>query len=129
MAKLTHHSLKPQQPSGSSRSWLCILLSGDVHPNPGPTTKYSCPVCARNVTGRGVSYLCNRFSGWVHSKCSGLQNAAEYRQIKDWVCSSCSPPHTLPKPQQLPASIPTHKLSMGIHSPSCNSTQMASATN
>ena len=56
-AKLTHYSSKPQRPSDSSRSWQRILLSGDVHPNPGPTTKYPCPVCARNVTSRGVSYL------------------------------------------------------------------------
>ena len=52
-----------------------------------------------------MSYLCNRCSGWVHSKCSGLQNAAEYRRIKDWVCSSCNSPHTLPKLQ--PPPIPT----------------------
>ena len=26
--------------------------------------------------------MCNRCSGWVNSKCSGLQNAAEYRRIK-----------------------------------------------
>ena len=59
-----------------------------------------------HVTGRGMRYLCNRCSGWVHSKCSGLQNAAEYRRIKDWVCSSCSSPPTLLKPQPLPTSIP-----------------------
>ena len=74
----------------------------NVHPNPGPTTRDPCPVCARHLTGCGVSDLCNRCSGWVHSKCSGLQNAAEYRRIKDWVCSSCSSPPTLPKPQPLP---------------------------
>ena len=55
-AKLTYYSSKPQRPSDSSRSWLRILLSGDVHPNLGPTTKYPCPVCDRNVTGRGVSF-------------------------------------------------------------------------
>ena len=37
-AKLTHYSSKPQRPSDSSRSWQRILLSGDVHPNPGPTS-------------------------------------------------------------------------------------------
>ena len=40
-AKLTYYSSKSQRPSDSSRSWQCILLSGVVHPNPGPTTK--CP--------------------------------------------------------------------------------------
>ena len=52
-----------------------------------------------------MCYLCNRCSGWVHSKCSGLQNAAEYRRTKDWVCSSCNSPPTLPKLQ--PPPIPT----------------------
>ena len=100
-AKLTHYSSKPRLPSDSSRSWPRILLPRDVHPNPGPTIKYPCPVCARNDTGRGVSYLCNRCSRWVHSKCSGLQNAAEYRRIKDWVCSSCSCCCCLPTPMTL----------------------------
>ena len=47
-AKLTRYSSKPQRPSDSSRSWQRILLSGDVHPNPGPTTKYPCPVCYKS---------------------------------------------------------------------------------
>ena len=81
--KLTHYSSNSQRPSDSTRSWLRILLSGDVHPNPCPTTKYPRPVCDRNVTSRGVSYLCNHCSGWVHSKCSGLQNAAVYRRNND----------------------------------------------
>ena len=41
------------------------------------------------------------------TKYSGLQNATEYRRIKDWVCSSSSSPPTLPKPQPLPTSIPS----------------------
>ena len=51
--------------------------------------------------------VCNRCSGWVHSKCVALQNAEEYRRIKDGVYSSCSCPPALPKPQLLPPSIPT----------------------
>ena len=51
--KLTHYSSKPQRPSDSSRPRQRLLLSGDAHPNPGTTTKYLCPVCARNVTSRG----------------------------------------------------------------------------
>ena len=54
-----------------------------------------------------MSYLCNRCSGWVHSKCSDLLNASEYRRVKDWVCSTRRTPPTLPNPQPLPTSMPT----------------------
>ena len=66
-------------------------------------TKYPCSVCTSNVTSRGVSYMCNRCSGWVHSKCSGLQNAADYRRIKNWACRSCSSPPIPPIPKPLPS--------------------------
>ena len=55
----------------------------------------------------GVNYMCNRCSGWVHSKCSSLQNAAEYRRTKKWACSSCSSPPTPPIPKPLPSPITT----------------------
>ena len=45
--------------------------------------------------------MCNRCSCWVHSKCSGHQNAAEYRRIKNWAYSSCSSPPTPPIPHPL----------------------------
>ena len=64
-------------------------MAGDIHPNPGPPAKYPCPVCARDVTSRGVSYRCTRCAGWVHAKCSGLLNAAQYRRNKDWTCDPC----------------------------------------
>ena len=101
--KLTHYSTMLHRPSDSSRPRKRLLLSGDVHQNPGPAPKYPCSVCTSNVTSRGVSNMCNRGSGWVHSKCSGLQNAAEYRRIKNWVCSSCSSPPTRPIPKPLPS--------------------------
>ena len=78
-----------------------------MHQNPGPATKYPCSVCTSNGTSRGVSYMCNRCSRWVHSKCSDLQTAAEYRRIKNWACSSCSSPPTSPIPQPLPSPITT----------------------
>ena len=106
-AKLTHYSTMPHRSSDSSRPRQHLLLSGDVHQNPGPSTKYPCSVCTRNVTSRGVSYMCNRCSGWVHSKCSGLQNAAEYRRIKNWACSSFSFPPTPPIPKPHPSPITT----------------------
>ena len=48
-----------------------------------------------------------RCSGWVYSKCSGLQNAAEYCQIKNWSLSFSSSPPTPPIHQPLPSPITT----------------------
>ena len=78
-----------------------------MHQNLGPATNYPCSVCTSNVTSRGVSYMCNRCSGWVYSKYSGLQNAAEYRRIKNWACISCSSPPTPQIPKPLPSPITT----------------------
>ena len=47
-----------------------LLMSGDVHPNPGPI--FPCSVCAGNVTWRGRSVQCCTCSKWVHLKCSLL---------------------------------------------------------
>ena len=103
----------PHRPSDCSRPRQRFLPAGDVHQNPaGPATKYPCSVCTSNVTSRGVSYMCNRCSGWVHSKCSGLQNAAEYRRITNWACISCSSPPTPQIPKPLPSPI-TNKASDG----------------
>ena len=44
---------------------LLLLMAGDIHPNPGPTAKYPCPVFVWDVTSRRVSYRCTRCSGWV----------------------------------------------------------------
>ena len=64
-----------------------------MHPNPGPS-RYPCSVCFKNDTSQGTSYLCTRCSYWVHSRCSGLQNAADYRKANCWICTACmTPPH------------------------------------
>ena len=122
--KLTHYSTMPHQPSDDSRPRQRLLLSGDVQ-NPGTANKYPCSVCTSNVTCRGVSYN-NRCSGWVHLKCSSLQNAAESVKLRTGH-ASLAVPHPLHRNRfhhQLQLKLP-----MGIPSPFCNSTQMASATN
>ena len=95
------------RPSGSSQPRQCLLLSCDVHQNPGPAARGPCSICTSNVTSHGVSYMCNHCSGWIHSNCSGLQNTAEYRQIKNWACSSCCSPPTPPIPKPLTSPITT----------------------
>ena len=74
---------------------LLLLMAGDIHSNPGLTVKYPCPVCARDVTSRGVSYRCTICSGWVHAKCSGLLNVTTVSERNnDWTCNPCSPSKT-----------------------------------
>ena len=102
-AELTHDSLKPLRIPYSSRLRPSLLIAGDLHPNIGPATQCSCTVCTSNVTNRGVSFKCNHSSCWVLLKCSGLQNAAQFRRPKDWACSSCNPP----QPQAPSAHTPT----------------------
>ena len=91
-ATLIHFSTEPLTTGPDYDPLLLLLaLAGDVHPNPGPST-YPCSVCFRNVTSQGTSYLCTRCSHWVHSRCSGLRNAADYRKANGWICTACMTP-------------------------------------
>ena len=110
------------------RLFLLLQMPGDVHPNPGPATKYPCPVCASNVTSRGVSYQCNICSGWVHTKCSGHLNAAHYRRGSDWACGPCSTPPLTPSTPPTPTP-PTDKKMMTTRSRFYSSMQMELVTN
>ena len=76
-----------------------------MHPNPGPP-RYPCSVCFKNVTSQGTSYLCTRCSHWVHSRCSGLRNVADYRRTNGWICTACRMP-PIPSPPPSPAHTPT----------------------
>ena len=47
--------------------FLLLLMSGNVHPNPGPI--FPCSVCFGNVTWLGKSVQCCTCSKWVHLRC------------------------------------------------------------
>ena len=83
---------KPQRRQPDQTHLKLLQMSGDVHLNPGPAIKDPGPVCTRNVTSRGVSYKCTICAGWVHVKCSGVLNAAQYRRGSDWACGAFSAP-------------------------------------
>ena len=131
---ILNSTTKPLRRRPDRTQLLLLLISGDIHPNPGPTTKYPCPVCTRDVTSRGVSYRCTRCTGWVHGKCSGLLNAAQYRRNKDWTCAPARSqrpsnqhhphPHHLQPLLHLPI-----KLVMTARSTFYSSTLMESAAN
>ena len=113
---------------------LCPTYSmSDIHVNPRPTAKYACPVCARDVTSREVCYRYTRCSGWVHAKCSGLLNVAQYQINKNWTCDPCSASKTqqsIPPPPS-PSSTLLHlpnKIVMTARSTFYSSTLMDSAT-
>ena len=67
---------------------LLLLMSGNVHPNPGPI--FPCSVCAGNVTWRGKSVQCCTCSKWVHLRCSQLScNFRALGSSHSWSCPPC----------------------------------------
>ena len=68
---------------------LLLLMSGNVHSNPGPI--FPCSVCAGNVTWRGKSVLCCTCSKWVHLRCLQL-SLSKFRALgssHSWSCLPC----------------------------------------
>ena len=95
-----------------------------------PATKYPCPVFTRNVTSRGVSYKCTKCYGWVHAKCYGILNAAQYRRKSDWTCDACSAPQSQQSPsptRSFPLRLPNRSV-MTARSTSYSSTLTDSGT-
>ena len=69
--------------------FLLLLMSGNVHPNPGPI--FPCSVCAGNVTWRGKSVQCCTCCKWVHLRCSQL-SLSKFRALgssHSWSCFPC----------------------------------------
>ena len=109
-ATLTHYSTEPLTTGPNYDPLLLLLaLAGDVHPNHEPS-RYPCSDCFINVTSQDTSYLCTRCSHLVHSRCFGLQNAADYRKANGWICTACMTP---PRPRaHTPSPSPTHTPTM-----------------
>ena len=68
--------------------FLLLLMSGNVHPNPGPI--FPCSVCTGNVTWRGKSVRCYACSKWVHLRCSQL-SLSQFRALGSSHSWSCPP--------------------------------------
>ena len=85
-----------------------LLISGDIHPNPGPIDP--CSVCSHRVTWGNRSVQCTNCSLWVHLSCSGL-SPADFRKVSpghSWTCPMC-PSSSQPSP-------PYHTLILYLHS-------------
>ena len=55
------------------------------------------------------SYKCTKCYGWVHAKCSGILNAAQYRRKSDWTCDACSAPQSQQSPPPTRSPTPPNK--------------------
>ena len=71
-------------------------LSGDVHPNPGPSQagiKFPCGECRNNQD----AILCARCDQWFHARCIGMgRQVFKYyldNHHLDWECDFCSLPN------------------------------------
>ena len=85
-----------------------LLISGNVHPNPGPISnhphpRYPCSICHLDV-GRD-SLQCSACLKWVHFLCSSLTRA-DFRTMcatgtaVGWRCPACHPQNTTGSPTQ-----------------------------
>ena len=92
-----------------------VLISGNVHPNPGPVLnnprpRFPCFICHLEV-GRD-SLQCSTCLKWVHFRCSSLTRA-DFRTIcatgtaGDWRCPSCCPQSQTGPPTQTNSLITT----------------------
>ena len=91
------------------RLLILLLMSGNVHPNPGPI--FPCSVCAGNVTWRRKSVQCCTCSKWVHLRCSqlSLSNFRALGSSHSWSCFPCrntrTPPTCIPPLYNLAPSL------------------------
>ena len=69
---------------------LLLLMSSNVHPNPGSTN--ACSVCAGNVTWRGKSMQCCTCSKWVYLRCLQL-SLSKFRNLGSYHSWSYPPPN------------------------------------
>ena len=86
---------------------LLLLMSGNIHPNPGPI--YPCSVCAPNVAWRGKSVQFYTCSKWVHLKCS-LLSLSKLRTRGSSHYWSCLPAVSLLIPLWLPPRTPPTRI-------------------
>ena len=85
-------------------SILLLLLSSDVHPNPGPRAKpkwkYPCGSCSNPVRSNQRGIFCDNCKFWWHQKCAPDMTVEQYNQLGAstdlWFCPVCTSTSTTP---------------------------------
>ena len=77
-------------------AFLLLILSGDVHTNPGPT-KFPCDTCHRLVANNHRVMGFGNCGAWVHIKFCGVtpKQYSDYLPwvvLVDWECPACNVP-------------------------------------
>ena len=73
---------------------LSLIISGDIHPHPGPTHKsvYPCGLCQVPVTWSCEGVCCDGCDIWYHKSCTE-QNSTEFAELNRtdvaWHCYKC----------------------------------------
>jgi hypothetical protein len=70
-----------------------VLLSGDIHPHPGPV-KYPCIICERPVAKNHQALQCDSCDNWVHIRCDRVTKE-EYKKFQNisslvFECPKCN---------------------------------------
>ncbi len=78
----------------TSYNLLCtiLLLSGDIHPCPGPNYKYPCGTCHKPVRKNQKGILCDLCNIWYHAKCINMPDREYFRLgncDEPWECNNC----------------------------------------
>lgn len=78
-------------------SFLVIMQSGDLHPNPGPyQPKFPCVICTRAAKWNQRAVCCDQCEGWYHVSCMNM-NTIVYESLANssvtWVCCQCGMPN------------------------------------
>ena len=74
---------------------MLLLLSGDIHPNPGPYHPTSCLNC-NNTTANRIIVTCDTCTGNCHLNCNDESKAKSIREGSfEWLCPNptCKPNH------------------------------------
>ena len=73
-------------------SVIAILLSGDVHQNPGPNNVHNCGICELPVTWTHKVMTCDSCDMWFHHTCVDIGSSefeALNRPTVAWICPRC----------------------------------------
>ena len=94
-AKLTRVKIKrhkhPTAYYSNSTTTFNIILSGDIHVNPGPgLNATNCSACEKTVKCNQERFICDKCFDVTHGKCSNLQTLVLNSRLSCyWTCNKC----------------------------------------